>query len=114
MAHKKEKREFLRRDCLMLCRCEAKGFRPQGHITDISCGGAGIVGTKKPPAQGAELLVTLLLPWKRVELPARVAWVKAEATEKGLADLGVEFLDTLSERQDKLAEFLPQTNTVEG
>jgi hypothetical protein len=55
----------------------------------------------------------ILLPWKTIELRSRVVWVKPAAEKKGTADFGVEFLDTLSERQEKLADFLPQSNAVE-
>ena len=113
MTRKRERREFLRRDCLMLCRCEAKGFRPHGHIIDISYGGAGIVGTKQLPAEGAELAVNILLSGSSIKLPARVAWVNSKASKLGLADFGVKFLDALSERQAKLARFFPQVNWVE-
>jgi c-di-GMP-binding flagellar brake protein YcgR len=114
MARKKERRQFLRKDCLMLCRCEGKGFRFDGHIVDISYGGAGIVGTKKLPAEGAELAVSILLAGSSINLPSRVVWVASKGSKQGLADFGVEFLDSLSERQEKLARFLPNTNTVEG
>jgi hypothetical protein len=53
-------------------------------------------------------VVTILPSWKKNELRSKVVWVKSEAREPGLADFGVEFLDTLSERQDKLAEFFPK------
>ena len=114
MARQKERREFPRRDCMMICRCEGKGFRSNGNIIDISYGGAGIVGTKKLPAEGAELLVKILLPGSSIELRSRVAWVKSKANKQGLADFGVEFLDSLSERQDKLARFITRSNAVEG
>ena len=114
MVRQKERREFHRRDCLMLCRCEGERFRSNGHIVDISYGGAGIGGTKKLPAQDAELLVKILLPWKRIELLSKVVWVKSTSNASALADFGVEFLDTLSERQDKLAEFFPKSDTSEG
>jgi hypothetical protein len=113
MTLRKERREFLRRDCLMVCRCEGDRFRFNGHIVDVSYGGAGIVETKKLPAQGTELLVTILLPWRRVELPSRVVWVNSEAKRNALADLGVQFLDTLSVRQDELAEFFPHNSVLE-
>jgi len=112
MARGKERRELLRRDCLMLCRCEAEGFRPHGHIIDISYGGAGIIGTKKLPAEGAKLAVSVLLQGSSIKLPSRVVWVNSKARKLGLADFGVEFLDSLMERQSKLARFLPQVNSV--
>jgi c-di-GMP-binding flagellar brake protein YcgR len=97
----------------MRCRCEGEGFRFNGYIVDISYGGAGIVETKKFPTQGTELLVTIRLPWKMIELRSRVVWVKSDTKEPGLADFGVEFLDTLEQRQEKLAEFFPKSNAVE-
>ena len=112
MVRQMERREFPRRDCMMHCRCEGEHFRFNGHIIDISYGGAGITATKKLSAQGAELLVTILLPWKRIELRSKVVWVKSEAKQRGLADFGVEFLGTLHERQEKLAEFFPKSNTI--
>ena len=114
MARRKERREFFRRDCLMLCRCEAKGFQPQGHIIDVSYGGAGIVGTKQLPAAGAELLVKILLPGSTIELLARVVRLGSKAEKRGLADFAVEFLNSLEERQSKLARFIPQHNAVEN
>ena len=107
MGRQKERREFPRRDCLMVCRCEGEGFRSDGRIINISHGGAGIAGTNKVPAQGAESLVTILLSWKKIELRSKVVWVKS-AKEPGLADFGVEFLDSLTERQDKLVDFIPK------
>jgi hypothetical protein len=97
----------------MLCRCEGDGFQSNGHIVNISFGGAGIVGTKQIPVEGALLLLTILLPGSTVELSARVAWVSTRAKKLGLADFGVEFLDGLTERQEKLARFIPQHNAVE-
>jgi len=98
----------------MRCRCEGEGFRFDGYIVDISYGGAGITGTKKLPTQGAELLLTIRLPWKMIEPRSRVMWVKSHTKEPGLAEFGVEFLGTSEQRQDKLAEFFPKSNTVEG
>ena len=112
MARQKERREFPRRDCLLLCRCEGDRFQSKGHIVDISYGGAGIRGTRKLPAEGTEFLVTIPLSWKRTELPSGVVWVKSEAKGPSLADFGVEFLDTLHERQIKLADFFPRSNTI--
>ena len=108
MVRQKERRQFPRRDCLMLCTCEGERFRSTGHIVDISHGGAGIVGTKKLPSQGAELLVTMRLPWKTIQLRSKVVWVKSEAKEPGLADFGVEFLDALHVRQEQLAGLFPK------
>ena len=113
MVRRKERRKFPRRDCLMRCRCEGEGFRFDGYIVDISYGGVGITGTDKLPTQGAELLVTIRLPWKMVKLRSRVVWAKSDTKEPGLAEFGVEFLGTLSERQERLAEFFPKSNTVE-
>jgi hypothetical protein len=98
----------------MLCFCEGVGFRFNGHIVDISYGGAGIVGTTKLPDEGAELLVKILLPGTTIELPSRVVWVKSKAKKLRLADFGVKFLDSLSERQSKLEKFFPQVNAVDG
>jgi c-di-GMP-binding flagellar brake protein YcgR len=97
---------------MMLCRCEAKGFRPHGHIVDISLGGAGIVGTKELPAE--ELAVSILLPGSSIKLSSRLVWTNSKANKGGLADFGVEFLDSLSERQEKLTRFFPQHNAIEG
>jgi c-di-GMP-binding flagellar brake protein YcgR len=80
---------------------------------DISYGGAGIVGTKKLPAEGAELAVSILLAGSSIKLPARVVWVNSKASKLGLADFGVEFLESFPERQGKLARFIPQHNAVE-
>jgi c-di-GMP-binding flagellar brake protein YcgR len=98
----------------MGCRCEGDRFRFDGHIVDISYGGAGIVGTKKLPAEGAELQVAILLPGSSIKLTSRVVWVRTKARKLGLADFGIEFLDSLSERQGKLARFVPQHNAIEG
>jgi hypothetical protein len=65
------------------------------------------------PDEDAELLVRILLPGNTVELRSRVVWVKSKATKQGLADFGVEFLDTLAERQDKLGRFFPQVNAID-
>ena len=108
MGRQKEKREFPRRDCLMVCRCEGEGYHSNGHIINISHGGAGIAGTNKVPAQGVELVITILLSWKKIELRSKVVWVKSGAKEPGLANFGVEFLDSLTERQDKLEDFIPK------
>ena len=114
MAQRKERRECPRRDCLMLCSCDGAGFRSSGHIVDISYRGAGIVGTKKLPDEGVELLVKILLPGTTIELPSRVVWVESKAQKRRLADFGVEFLDGLSERQRKLGRFFPQVSAVGG
>lgn len=100
MARQKERREFPRMDCLILCRCEGERFRFNGHIVNLSHGGAGIVGTDKLPPEGTELLVTIRLLGKTIELRSRVVRVKSKAKEPGLAKFGVEFLDTLQERQN--------------
>ena len=92
---------------LMLCRCEGDSLSLSGFIVDLSYGGAGIVGTKKLPANGTELLLTTRHNWEAVALRSRVAWVKS-AEGLGLADFGVEFLDTLYERHEQLADFLPK------
>ena len=113
MARRRERRKFHRCDCLLLCPLEGERFRFDGHIVDISYGGAGIRGTKKLPAEGTELLVTIRLLLKTIELPSRVVWVKTDAKEPGLADFGVGFLDTPDERQNKLEEFFPKSNKVE-
>lgn len=113
MARRRENREFLRRDCLMLCSCEGQHFRSKGHIVDISHGGAGIVGTKNLPAENDRMLVKILLPGSSFELPSRVVWTESKAKKLGPADFGVEFLDKLSDRQSKLSRFLIQRNAVE-
>ena len=113
MSLQKERREFHRRDCLMLCSCEGGGLRVEGHIVDISYGGAGIVVTKDLPTKDTELLLTTRLPWMMVELRSNVVRVKSGAKERGLAEFGVEFLGTLNERQEKLAYFFPKCNTFE-
>jgi len=113
MTQQKERREFPRRDCLMLCRCEGEGFLSNGHIVNISYGGAGIVGTKQIPVEGTQLLLTILLTGTDIELTSRVVWVSSTAKKLGLADFGVEFLDSLDERQGKLVRFFPQVNSLE-
>ena len=112
MVRQKEERKDRRCDCLLLCPFEGERFRSRGHIVDISYGGAGIRGTRKLPPEGTELLLTTRHTWKAAELRSKVVWVKSEAKEPGLADFGVEFLDTLRERQEKLATFIPKTNTI--
>ena len=112
MVHQKERRKDRRCDCLLLCPFEGERFRHDGHIVDISYGGAGIVGTNQLPAEGTELLVTIRHPWKTIELPSRVVWVKSDAKEPGPAHFGVEFLDTLAERRNKLADFFPKSNAI--
>jgi hypothetical protein len=92
----------------MVCHCEGEGFTCDGHVVDISYGGAGIAKTETLPAQGAELLVKIVVPGKTVELRSRVAWVKSAANMTALADFGVEFMGSLSERKDKLSDFLPE------
>ena len=59
------------------------------------------------------MLVRILLPGTTIELPSKVVWVKSKADKYGLADFGMEFLDSFRERQDKLAKFFPQHNAVE-
>lgn len=108
MGRQKERREFARRDCLLVCHCEGEGFRTTGHIVDISYGGAGIAETKKIPAEGTELLLEIRLPGKTIELQSRVMWVKSAANASAIANFGVEFLEPLSERQVKLADFFPK------
>ncbi|MGW8179169.1 MAG: PilZ domain-containing protein [bacterium] len=108
-----ERREFERRDCLLQCLCQGEYFRCSGQIVNLSFGGAGIAGTDNLPTEGAKLQVEILLPWKTIELRSRVMWVNPGAEKKETADFGVEFLDTLSERQQKLADFLPQSNAIE-
>jgi len=98
----------------MLFCCEGEGLRVNGYIVNLSCGGAGIMGTRKLPVEGTELLVTLRHPWNTIKLRSRVAWVKSAAKEPGLAEFGVEFLDSLGERQEQLAAFFPKPNTIEG
>jgi hypothetical protein len=97
----------------MRCRCEGEGFKFNGYIVDISYGGSGITGTEKLPKQGAELLGKIRLPGKVIELRSRVVWVNSDRKKRALADFGVEFLGTLERRTEKLAEFFPQSNTVE-
>ena len=109
MARQKERREDVRRDCLLLCRCEGGGRQFNGYIVDISYGGAGIAGVKELPDEGTEMLVKILLPGKRLELQSRVVWVKSKANAPGLADLGVQFLASRTERLNKLAEFFPKS-----
>ena len=58
------------------------------------------------------MLVKISVPGKTIELRSKVAWVKSAANASALADFGVEFLDTLHERQEKLAAFLPKPNTI--
>jgi len=96
----------------MRCRCEGEGFRFDGYIVDISYGGAGISGTKKLPAEGAELLMTIRLPGKVIELRSIVVWARSDVKEPGVAEFGVKFLDSLRVRQEKLAEFFPKSNTI--
>jgi len=91
----------------MLCRCEGESLRLSGFIVDLSYAGAGILGTKKLPANDAELLLTTGHNRETVSLRSRVVWVTS-AKESGLADFGVEFLDTLSERQEQLADLIPK------
>ena len=113
MSRQKERRKFRRRDCLLRCRCEGKGFRFDGYIVNLSYGGAGINGTEKLPSLGTELLVTLGHTWKNLQLRSRVVWAKSDTKEPGLANFGVEFLDSLYVRQEKLAYFFPKCNTFE-
>ena len=108
MVRQKERREFPRRDCLIRCRCEGEGFRFDGYIVNLSHGGAGITGTEKLPSPGTELLVTMGHTWKNLQLRSRVAWSKPEGQNRGYAQFGVEFLDSLHVRQEKLADFLPK------
>lgn len=112
MARQRERRECCRRDCLMRCRCTGIGFRSNGYIVDISFGGAGIVA-KRLPTLGTELLVTMRLTSKMIDLPSRTVWTRAEYKKTGVADFGVEFLGPLLERRDKLGGFFPQSNTLE-
>ena len=112
MGRQNERREFRRRDCLLLCPFKGERFRSDGHIVDISYGGAGISGTKKLPAEGTELTVEIRRPWKTIQLQARVVWVKSAARERGLTDFGTEFLGTLYERQKQLTDFFPEPNTI--
>ena len=108
-----ERREFKRRGCLMQCRCQGEHIYFSGQVVNLSFGGAGIAGTNNVPAKGTKLQVEILLPWKTIELRSRVVWVKPVAEKKGTADFGVEFLETLSERQQKLADFLPRRNPID-
>jgi len=108
----KEKRKNRRCDCLLLCPLEGERYQCDGHIVDISYGGAGIRGTEKLPAEGTELLVTISRPWKTIKLRSRVVWVKSAAKKRGLADFGTAFLGTLYERQKQLADFFPEPNTI--
>jgi hypothetical protein len=57
--------------------------------------------------------VTILLLGNIIELPSRVTWMKSKARKLGLADFGVEFLDSLPKRQTKLARFFPHSSAVE-
>jgi len=90
----------------MLCRCEGGSLRLSGFIVDLSYGGAGIVGTKKLPANGTELLLTTRHNWEAVALRSKVVWVKSAENASALADFGVELLGTLYDRQKQLADFL--------
>jgi hypothetical protein len=109
----KERRKFRRWDCLIPCRFEGEGFSHTGLIVDLSCGGAGIKGTDKLPAQGTELLVEIGLPWNKIQLCSGVVWVKTEGQKRGYSQFRVEFLDTLPERQQKLANFFPKNCVAE-
>lgn len=52
MVRQKERRKCRRWDCIMPCRCEGESFHSRGFIVNLSYGGAGIVETKRLPAQG--------------------------------------------------------------
>jgi len=113
MIEQKERRKFRRWDCLMSCRCEGEGFSQTGLIVDLSCGGAGIKGANKLPAQGTELLVEIGSSWNKIQLRSRVVWVEPEGQKRGYAQFGVQFLGTLPERQQKLANFFPKNCIAE-
>jgi len=99
---------------MLLCPIEGERFRCDGHIVNLSYGGAGIRGTKKLPAEGTEVLVTIRHPGKTIKLRSRVVWVKSAANASALADFGVEFLGTLYERQQELADFFRLPDTIES
>jgi hypothetical protein len=74
---------------------------------NLSCGGAGIDGSKKLPVQGLDLLLTIRPTREAVQLRARVAWVNTEAGR-----WGVEFLGTTREMEDTLRAFFPESTAA--
>ena len=108
MSRQKESREFRRWRCVMPCRCEGEGLRFNGFIMNLSYGGARIVGKKKLPTEGMEVLVTIRPRLERVELRSRVVWGKPQDPETGLAQIGVEFLEDRQELREKLRAFFPK------
>lgn len=114
MVRQKERRKDQRSDCMLFCPFEGEIFRRDGHIVNLSYGGAGIRGTQKLPAAGTELLVTIRHPWKTIKLKSKVVWVKSVIDVSVLADFGVEFMGTLYERQQQLANFFPPPDTLEA
>ena len=108
MVSRKERRAFRRWDCMMPCRCVGEGFRVNGYIVNLSYGGAGIVGTKKLPTAGFELMITIRPMKEKIELRSKVVWVDSHAEEHGPAKFGVEFLGAIEERKEKIRAFFPK------
>lgn len=114
MVRQKERRTFRRWDCMMPCRCEGQDFSFEGHIVNLSYGGAGLVTATDVPAEGLEMLVTIRPVKERVQLRAKVVWVGNKGLERGPASFGVEFVGTLQERQDKIRTFFPKYYSYEN
>ena len=70
------------------------------------------MGTRKLPSEGLELLVIMRPRVESIELPSKVAWVKSEGQETGLAEFGVEFLGPRHGIEERLKAFFPRYHAL--
>jgi len=109
MVHQEERRKSRRWECMLLCHCEGEGFVSDGMIVDLSYGGAGINGTEKLPAEGTELLLTVLPLTEKVQLRSRVVWVIPEGQDSQKAQFGVQFTESPEKVKERLRSFFPSS-----
>jgi len=93
---------------MMPCRCAGKGYLVNGYVVNLSYGGAGIAGAKTLPTSGMELTITIRPMKEKIELRSKVVWVNSKSEEHGPATFGVEFLDALEARKEKIRAFFPK------
>ncbi len=87
-----------------------EGPPQKGYVTNLSEGGAFLAIRQSVPTD-TKLKLILSLPWQlgRVELDARVAWIRGESEsqpENSSAGLGLQFLEPTPEALEKIELYL--------
>ena len=93
---------------MMPCRCAGKGYRADGYVVNLSYVGAGIASARTPHTSGIELTLTIRPMIEKIELRSRVVWINSRSEEDGPATYGVEFVDALEARKEKIRVFFPK------